>query len=83
MLSPEQMLALASARGAEFDRLFLELMIFHHEGAIEMVETLFASPGAGQETTMFWLASHIDADQRAEIARMQALLQTLPQPQKE
>ena len=35
--------------GAEFDRLFLELMIKHHDGALMMVEDLFANPGAGQE----------------------------------
>src|SRR5690606_30252304 len=51
MLTPEQMAQLAAARGTEFDRLFLQLMIQHHEGALTMVRDLFASAGAGQEST--------------------------------
>lgn len=74
MATPEQMAALAAASGAGFDRLFLELMIRHHQGALQMVAELFASPGAGQEPQVFGFASDVDADQRAEIARMQALL---------
>ena len=73
MLPPERMAALASARGAEFDRRFLEAMIFHHEGAIEMVEALFAA-GGGQETEIFQFASHVDSDQRMEIERMRRML---------
>jgi uncharacterized protein (DUF305 family) len=49
-------------------------MIQHHEGALVMVEELFASPGAAQETEIFRFASDVDADQRAEIARMQRML---------
>jgi CubicO group peptidase (beta-lactamase class C family)/predicted outer membrane protein len=75
MLTPEEMERLRSARGAEFDRLFLELMIRHHEGAITMVEELFRSSGAGQISEIFQLASEIEADQRMEIDRMQRLLQ--------
>lgn len=74
MLSPEEMAALERATGAEFDRLFLEGMIKHHEGALVMVEELFATPGAGQETAIFSFASDVDADQRAEIDRMRKLL---------
>ncbi|HSG49260.1 MAG TPA: DUF305 domain-containing protein [Longimicrobiales bacterium] len=74
MLTPEQMAQLAAAAGAEFDRLFLEFMIQHHEGAIVMVDALFSTDGAGQESEIFQFASHVDADQRAEIARMRALL---------
>ncbi|MEM1270050.1 MAG: DUF305 domain-containing protein, partial [Bacteroidota bacterium] len=48
MLTAEQMETLANARGIEFDRLFLEGMIQHHQGAIDMVETLFKSSGAAQ-----------------------------------
>lgn len=77
MLSPRQMAALWSAQGAEFDRLFLELMIQHHEGALVMVEELFASEGAAQDPQVFHLASEVDADQRAEIARMRQLLETI------
>jgi uncharacterized protein (DUF305 family) len=51
-------------------------MIQHHEGALTMVAALFASRGAGQEPEIFRFASDVDADQRAEIARMRALLGT-------
>lgn len=75
MATPEQMAALAAASGPAFDRMFLELMIRHHEGALEMVAELFASPGAGQESSIFALANEVDADQRMEIDRMRALLE--------
>ena len=74
MLTDEQLAALAAATGPEFERLFLEFMIRHHEGAVTMVATLFATPGAGQEVDAFRFASDVDADQRAEIKRMRALL---------
>jgi uncharacterized protein (DUF305 family) len=74
MLTAEQMGQLAAATGAQFDRLFLEDMIRHHEGALTMVRQLFATPGAGQEGELFRLASDVEADQRAEIARMRAML---------
>ena len=70
MLTPEQMAKLAAARGTEFDRLFLEFMIQHHEGALVMVKELMASPGAGQDANMFAFASDVEADQSAEITRM-------------
>lgn len=74
MLTPEELARLAAATGAEFDRLFLELMIRHHEGALVMVADLFATPGAGQEVDVFRIASEVEADQRAEIARMRGML---------
>jgi uncharacterized protein (DUF305 family) len=74
MLTPEQMERLAAARGEEFDRLFLEGMIHHHRGAIVMVADLFASHGAAQDSDIYGFATHVDADQQAEIDRMQALL---------
>ncbi len=70
MLTPEEMGRLAGAKGNEFDRLFLEFMITHHEGALVMVNELFSSPGAGQESVIFGFASDVDADQRMEIDRM-------------
>jgi uncharacterized protein (DUF305 family) len=76
MLTAAQMATLAKARGAEFDRLFLTGMIQHHEGAIAMVKNLFATTGAAQATDIFRFASDVDADQRAEITRMRALLST-------
>ncbi len=74
MLTPEQMDELRDARGIEFDRLFLEYMIQHHQGAIEMVAELFATPGAAQESTVFKFAEDVDADQTMEIERMQRVL---------
>jgi uncharacterized protein (DUF305 family) len=74
MLTPAEMARLAAAAGPEFERLFLEGMIRHHQGALAMVEQLLATPGAAQDPETFRFASDVDADQRAEIARMQAML---------
>jgi uncharacterized protein (DUF305 family) len=74
MLSAAEMQRLRDAHGAEFDRLFLEGVIKHHEGALVMVADLFAIDGAGQETEIFQFASHVDSDQRMEIMRMQRML---------
>ena len=73
MLTEEELARLAAATGDEFDPLFLEFMIRHHEGALVMVADLFAS-GGGEEAEIFQLASHVDADQRAEVARMRDML---------
>lgn len=74
MLTQEEMSRLAQAKGREFDRLFLAGMIKHHGGALIMVQDLFATPGAAQESEIFAFASDVDADQRMEIARMSAML---------
>jgi uncharacterized protein (DUF305 family) len=78
MLTDEELAALESARGAEFDRLFLTGMIGHHFGAITMVDNLFAQPAAGQEETVFRFASDVLADQSAEIQRMRDMLESIP-----
>ena len=77
MLTKEEMTRLTAAKGAEFDRLFLEGMIKHHLGALRMVQDLFSTPGAGQDTEIFAFASDVDADQRMEIDRMGAMLAML------
>jgi len=74
MLTAAELSALAAARGAAFERLFLASMIRHHQGALAMVASYFATPGAAQEAAIFRLASDVDADQRAEIRRMRAML---------
>lgn len=74
MLTPEQMQRLRAASGEAFDRLFLESMIQHHEGAITMVRTLFATSGGGQDSEIFQFANDVETDQRIEIERMRALL---------
>ena len=78
MLTPEQMRALDAAHGTEFDRLYLTGMMMHHQGAVDMVASLFATPGGGQQSELFGFATDIDASQRVEINRMRAMLQSLP-----
>jgi uncharacterized protein (DUF305 family) len=78
MLTDEEMAALDRARGPEFDRLFLEGMIKHHQGAIDMVDTLFNSYGAAQDEAVFKFASDVYADQSTEIARMSQMLEGPP-----
>jgi uncharacterized protein (DUF305 family) len=73
MLTPDQLATLAGTSGTDFDRRFLEAMIFHHEGALTMVDDLFAQ-GGGQEAEIFQLAADVEADQRIEIDRMRTLL---------
>ena len=79
MLTQEEMDALAAAKGVDFDRLFLRGMIKHHGGAIQMVQELFATPGAGQEGGIYAFASDVDSDQRMEIDRMGMMLKELGQ----
>jgi uncharacterized protein (DUF305 family) len=74
MMSDEQMAALDKARGSEFDRLFLEGMIRHHQGAIDMVNELFKAYGAAQDETVYKFASDVYADQSIEIDRMHEML---------
>jgi uncharacterized protein (DUF305 family) len=78
MLSPAQMKELEGAQGADFDRLFVTLMIQHHQGALAMVDQLRKSPGSGQDSFVNRFASDVYADQNAEIERMARLLVTLP-----
>jgi len=74
MMTDEQMAALDKARGPEFDRLFLEGMIRHHQGAIDMVDVLFKSYGAAQDELIYKFASDVQADQSIEIDRMHKML---------
>jgi uncharacterized protein (DUF305 family) len=74
MLTPDQLERLDAARGEDWDRLFLQYMIQHHEGAVTMVDRLFATPGAAQEDAVFKLANDIGADQTSEIERMRTML---------
>ena len=74
MATPEQMAELAAAEGTAFDRLFLTLMIAHHEGAVRMVEELLELPGSAYDAVLFEFTSDITNDQTAEIERMHALL---------
>ena len=82
MLTGDQMEALRKARGAEFDRLFLQGMIQHHGGALTMVKDLYNTAGAGQDAEIFNFTSDVDNGQRAEIRIMQSMLDKMPLQEK-
>lgn len=72
MASDEQTRDLASARGTEFDGLFLELMIAHHEGALMMAREV---QNEGMEIRVQEMADDVIATQSAEIRRMREMLE--------
>ena len=72
MMSQGDMGALASAEGAEFDQMWLTMMIEHHEGAITMARDVQSTT---EDEEVAALAAEIIAAQEAEIATMQALLE--------
>jgi uncharacterized protein (DUF305 family) len=74
MMTDEEMAQLEGSSGAEFDRMFLEMMIRHHHGAIEMAATEQAD---GQNADAVSLAQEIEASQVQEVTEMQTLLQSL------
>ena len=73
-MTPEMMDQLMAAQGAAFDRMFLEMMTAHHNGAIEMARTEQAD---GQNPQALELAATIEADQTAEIDQMRQILAAL------
>jgi uncharacterized protein (DUF305 family) len=77
MLTPEQLAQLDSARGLRFDRLFLQFMIQHHQGAITMVNQLLQAQGAAEDGQVFRFAADVNADQTTEIDRMSRMLDSL------
>ena len=77
MASPEDMARLAELEGTEFDRLFLTLMIAHHEGATKMVEELLDQPGSAYDPVLFQFVNDVTNDQSQEIERMNAMLASL------
>jgi uncharacterized protein (DUF305 family) len=70
MQSPETMQRLAAAHGAEFDRLFVQMMTDHHQGAVEMATNLLQ---VGADPSLQELANNIAAEQSVEINRMREL----------
>jgi uncharacterized protein (DUF305 family) len=78
MLTAAQLKQLDAAKGVEFDRAYLRLMIQHHAGALKMVDDLFNSPLAGQEVDVNVFANDVVTAQTAEIGIMQRLLNELP-----
>jgi len=78
MLTPEQLKELDAARGVDFDRAYLEMMIQHHAGALRMVDDLFNTALAGQEVDVNVFANDVVTAQTTEIGIMQKLLTQLP-----
>ncbi len=74
MASPEDMKALADAKGSDFDRMFLTLMIAHHNGAVDMVTDLFKEDGTAADPVLFQFVSDIENEQNGEIKRMDKVL---------
>ncbi len=72
MMTAEQMDAMSAMTGTEFDQMWLEMMIAHHEGAISQSETVKAN---GSNDDVLALADQIITAQQGEITEMQALLQ--------
>lgn len=72
MMTAEQMDAMAAMTGAEFDQIWLQMMIEHHEGAVSQSQTVKAN---GSNADVLALADTIINAQQAEITEMQALLQ--------
>jgi uncharacterized protein (DUF305 family) len=74
MLSPAQLDSLDAARGPAFDHAYLTYMIQHHEGALQMVKDLFATPGAAQDIDVSVFANDVVTVQTAEIGAMERML---------
>lgn len=78
MLTTAQLAELDSAKGVDFDRAYLRLMIQHHAGALKMVDDLFNVALAGQDVDVNVFANDVVTAQTAEIGIMQRLLTQLP-----
>ncbi|GAA2576485.1 DUF305 domain-containing protein [Actinomadura fulvescens] len=72
MATPDQMKQLREAQGAAFDKLFLQLMITHHQGALTMVKDVLDK---GTDVTVQEMAREVQSTQMAEINRMRDLLE--------
>lgn len=77
MASPDEMERLAASEGSDFDRLFLELMVTHHEGALTMVDELLRQPGSARDPVLYEFVNDVRNDQKAEIERMNTRLASL------
>lgn len=76
MLTDEQLAELKAAKGKAFDRLFLQSMTLHHQGALQMVQELI-NAGGGSESEINQFVGHVDSDQSIEIQRMAELSEKL------
>ncbi len=77
MATAADMAELAALSGVAFDRKFLQLMIAHHEGAVEMVEDLLDKPGSAYDPVLADFATDVRSEQEAEIDKMARLFDTL------
>jgi uncharacterized protein (DUF305 family) len=77
MLTAEQLKQLDAAKGKDFDKQFLVLMIQHHNGALQMVKDLLATPLAAQDVDVNVFANDVVVVQTAEIGAMQQMLDGL------
>ena len=73
MASPEQLKELGDSNSTDFDRLFLQLMIAHHDGALEMVKDLKKFSGAVYDPILNEFVSDLVNDQGVEIERMNTI----------
>ena len=73
MASPEQLAQLAAAKGDAFNRLFLDLMIAHHKGAVDMVEDLTDRGGTAADPILYQFVNDVTNEQTAEIDKMDTL----------
>jgi uncharacterized protein (DUF305 family) len=78
MLTAAQLQELDAAKGVDFDRAYLRLMIQHHAGALKMVDDLFNTSLAGQDVDVNVFANDVVTAQTAEIGIMQRLFSQLP-----
>lgn len=78
MLTMAQLDSLAAATDGAFDRAYLTLMIQHHEGALQMVKDLLATPGTAQDVDVSVFANDVVTVQTAEIGAMRRMLSQLP-----
>ena len=74
MATPEQMQQLSQSDSTDFDRMYLNLMIKHHEGAIDMVDRLNEYPGSAYDPQLYEFVSDLTNDQGVEIERMNGIL---------
>ena len=77
MATAEQMATLAASESTDFDRLFLTLMIAHHDGAVTMVRELRDQSGSAYDPQINEFAADVVNDQVVEIERMNQLLVSL------
>ena len=73
MATPLQLKSLENSESTDFDRLFLQLMIAHHDGALEMVEELKKYPGSANDPLLSEFVSDLVNDQGVEIERMNTI----------